>query len=380
MSRDIRGAVASNAGDEFHELWALREALKLVQIRTDLHAITLEGVAVSGPVVAGGREWDGVDCALYYGGTSIASAERIDLVQLKYSSSENLPAWTVANLTASTSVKDDNSVIRKLARAFTNSTKGRSAKYIWENVRVSLVSNRPIGKKLNDAVTLASTGGTSTDIDNLAKASGLSKSAFANFCSILQLQGGADASPRLRTDAVKAIAAIRDADVKQSLLDLRMHIRTMMLPAGARQPIVRDTVLGWLDTGLIDSLYPCPADFEPLGPIIERPVAEVLAQAIAANPLVCLVGAGGCGKTTTLRTFQNHLPPGSETIVFDSYGGGRYADASVPRHRPLEVFTQLNNEIAERFQLPIFIPLKDHPNIVSVRFFSCKAARTRHPG
>ena len=48
MSSDIDfgGARGSNTGDVYHELWAVRTALKLLDSSNDLEAVTVEG----GPV------------------------------------------------------------------------------------------------------------------------------------------------------------------------------------------------------------------------------------------------------------------------------------------------------------------------------------------
>ena len=41
---DPRGARGSNAGDDFHELWAARQAIRLLANEDGLEAITVEGV------------------------------------------------------------------------------------------------------------------------------------------------------------------------------------------------------------------------------------------------------------------------------------------------------------------------------------------------
>jgi hypothetical protein len=45
LQADYRGARGSNAGDDFHELWAVRQALTLLSADGDLKAVTLEGIA-----------------------------------------------------------------------------------------------------------------------------------------------------------------------------------------------------------------------------------------------------------------------------------------------------------------------------------------------
>ena len=41
---DYGGARGSNTGDEFHELWAVRQALRLLDLSSGLTAATVEGV------------------------------------------------------------------------------------------------------------------------------------------------------------------------------------------------------------------------------------------------------------------------------------------------------------------------------------------------
>jgi hypothetical protein len=82
---DYRGARGANAGDDFHELWALRQALALLDQDTGLTAVTVEGLRAEDESGTPSDTWDGVDCALYYGGDHVASATRILAAQLKYS-------------------------------------------------------------------------------------------------------------------------------------------------------------------------------------------------------------------------------------------------------------------------------------------------------
>ena len=64
---DFRGARGSNVGDDFHELWALRQALALLDPTEDLGAVTVEGLRAEDEKGKPADTWDGVDCTLYYG-------------------------------------------------------------------------------------------------------------------------------------------------------------------------------------------------------------------------------------------------------------------------------------------------------------------------
>jgi hypothetical protein len=112
---DYRGARGSNAGDQFHELWALQRALTLLEAGSGLAALTVEGVATESKADDDqSSTWDGVDCALYSGGQTIETADKIELVQLKYSSANPTGTWTTARLTENTKAKGNNSALRKL--------------------------------------------------------------------------------------------------------------------------------------------------------------------------------------------------------------------------------------------------------------------------
>jgi hypothetical protein len=75
----------------------LDRALSLLNPSTDLQALTVEGVRSGEDLTdEAATAWDGVDCALYFGGRSLAAADRVELAQLKYSGSNPTSPWTIA--------------------------------------------------------------------------------------------------------------------------------------------------------------------------------------------------------------------------------------------------------------------------------------------
>jgi hypothetical protein len=150
---DFLGAKASNAGDSFHELWALHAALELVKARTQLIAVTVEGVRAIDSASSSLDAWSGVDCGLYFGEDSFASARRIELIQLKYSSANPDKNWTVAGLTASSSKNKNNSVIRRLANQF-NAAYAQRRNDPNKETLVRFVTNRPIAPEVITALGL----------------------------------------------------------------------------------------------------------------------------------------------------------------------------------------------------------------------------------
>jgi hypothetical protein len=117
VSNDNAGAPASNAGDRFHELWALRQALSLLDPDSTYQAMTVEGVPLKDTNPAAGS-WDAVDVCLMAGGESLETASSTVFAQLKYSTTNPTSSWTVARLTKNDAKKGNNSPIRKLADSF----------------------------------------------------------------------------------------------------------------------------------------------------------------------------------------------------------------------------------------------------------------------
>ncbi len=82
---DYRGARGANAGDDYHELWALRQALSILDKKTGLYAVAVEGLQSEDEGGKSPDTWDGVDCTFYYGNEDTGIPTRIVIAQFKYS-------------------------------------------------------------------------------------------------------------------------------------------------------------------------------------------------------------------------------------------------------------------------------------------------------
>ena len=153
---DFRGARGSNAGDQFHELWALEQILALLDPGTELAAVTVEGI-VAAPSKAGEDEphWDGVNCALYFGHETLERSQRVEICQLKYSSSDPNRSWSVARLTSNSVAKGNNSILRKLATDYRDA---RARMQPGSELVVRLVSNQPVAQDTLKVVQKDPTG------------------------------------------------------------------------------------------------------------------------------------------------------------------------------------------------------------------------------
>lgn len=361
---DYRGARGSNAGDQFHELWALLQILELLKPGTSLTAVGVEGVKADTPAGTDGPTWDGVDVALYYGAASLEDADRVEFAQLKYSSANPETPWTVARMTYNTAKKGNNSPLRKLADAFKG---GRARMKTGTAMRIRFVSNQAIADDLGTALAARWTGDLATaglpeivvaNLRDLQSASGLNQSEFAEFVACLDVtECGVGSRFKLQENIVSVVAEHLGDDVSSEARDLQMRVRELMLPERANEVVTGKNVLLWFGFSARDGLFPSEPDIRlPANPIKRAAAHTVLNQLNNGSRVVLVHGVGGCGKTTLMRQVQDGLPSGSVSVNFDCFGGGRYIYADDKRHLPEKAFLQLTNEIALALQLPLFIP------------------------
>ncbi|GAA5531408.1 ATP-binding protein [Herpetosiphon gulosus] len=362
---DLRGARASNAGDTFHELWVLRHALSLLNEDTNLAAITVEGLMVDDEIGTSKDQWDGVDCAFYYGGDSIESADRIVVDQLKYSTSNAQQPWTVNRLTYASNDKKDNSVIGRLAKIFSGLKKKRSDFIAGKHITLRLVSNQPLdpavwamllgqptpprrGKKQTAPVT---------DRDRFVKASGLDSNTFEDFIKSLDFSlCGIQSRFALEKHIHATISTWIDDDARTSVNNLLRFVQSAMLPEGRRDYITRQSILAGLGFSDPRTIFPCPSEIKQLDHLVLRAAAQTIVEMLISNKQrLCVHGEGGMGKTTLLQDIKARLPDDSVMIVFDCYGGGRYLDADAFRHRAQDAFLQLSNDLAREIRIPLLL-------------------------
>jgi hypothetical protein len=359
---DLLGARASNAGDEFHELWATRAAIRLLDRRDDLCGLTVEGVAAIDGSVTDPRVWDGVDCTLYFGGLSADSARHIRIEQLKYSSGAPQQAWTVGRLVSGTDRA--STVLNKLARSWAHlkgKQKGKST------LEAALVTNQPISESLRDALARLQANPPKMpkvrpdekddDVLRIAWAIGMAAPKAAKFVEALELDGGAGSRFSVEEKALAEIARWTDQDVVSRLSDIRKLVRDRMMPGPAGEVITAESILLRMSAVEYGVLFPCPPVLAETPDPISRAEVETAVHDLVRNSTtrLCLHGEAGIGKTTALEQIRRSLPSGSEMVVYDCYGAGRYLDSDAVRHRPHDAFLQLTNEIAVQLKLPLLV-------------------------
>lgn len=356
---DSLGARASNAGDQFHELWALQQALDLLNPSSGLNAVTVEGVKTEAEEIDR-AVWDGVDCALYFGGNSLERATRIDIAQHKYSSTAPDKDWTVARLSYSKKKEGDNSALRRLADAFAGV---RRVMQPGAELRVRLISNQNVASEVHDAISALIAPPSkldpklATNADKFKSATGLEGGDLTIFLRCLDFSDcGKSSRSSLRGAITQYVSQILGEDESATVRDLMSQIRELMMPGYSRAIITRQMVLSWFGVTTETGLFPALSDFKSITNAIQREPTRALYEAISSGTkLVCLHGGAGCGKTTTLAQLNSALPPSSVLLLFDCYGAGRYLFTNDRRHLPEHAFTQIANELALKLGIPFLL-------------------------
>lgn len=348
------GAVASNAGDDFHTLWAAREILRLLDLQGDVSAVKVEGLPRDEIHASLGLHGQAVDILLLRNTTP---GPFHSYLQLKYSASNPADSWTWARLLAPRAkTRPQSSVLGKLAGLM---------KAVGFKGDFAIVSNQPLEAKVaTDVDRLVASGvvPAAADqklFDQLLAGLGLTSAELIAFLKVWDRTTFHSASRlALESEVIRRVAQTADADARDDAGRLQRRVAALMLPENQNHPpVTREDLLLWLGAGSQQMLFPAPSRIQAAQPYLRRAVVKDLAQLLAANrsrPLRIHAG-GGCGKTSLVCDLPAILPSGSEVLIYDCYGGGLFLASDQKRHHPEQAFTQLGNELAARLKSPLVV-------------------------
>jgi hypothetical protein len=366
------GARESNAGDDFHILWTARRCLRLLDGRSDLQAVFIEGVAEED--VYDDDLVLGADLSEYYGGEDFPSAVRVTVSQLKYSVRHRSVKWTIARLIEKRG--RTSSVVGRLGEVVRNYMADGLAE-VASKLRVSLVSNQEAGDDLVELLRAAKSGwdtghvGSAAideklrrDYDRLMRASGLDDTWFRVLLRIFTIEDcGAEARAVLEVELFRDIGRHLGPSVSAGFNALYHFISQMAQPEARGLKIDRRLIHPVLGVASEGDLFPAPPRFEfPTNAIATKASRHIADAIVAADQGRILVqGGSGVGKTTALLASRQLMPAGSVFVAFDCFGLGQSSSWS-QRNSRTNVLIQIANEVAVSAGTPLLLA----PNLGSL--------------
>jgi len=392
----------SNAGHDFHVLWATRKVITMLSPNSPLKCVKMEGVHQydTAQLLPDEDHFLAADLTEYYGGEHFAEASQIIITQLKYSTRHENKEWTLGRLKERSSSTRDDSVIQRLAASYTDLlANGFSRGDVIKKTKIRLVSNQPLDPKLNNwikeiqSVIAAQTKPFDTlqglidklpkkpksitkndklpkkpdsKIENVKKLHsflGLSDTDFINFLQVLDFSGcGQDSRMGQQLAMIHDISSsVYSGGRKDALLQLTNLVRQEALPERKDSPgLTQEDILAELGVLSLKELFPEPSQLLFPKNLIVTEEAKELADEIINNNRVLAHGIAGVGKSTTVQQLQRHFPSGSRVVLYDCYGGGNYHSINSGRHTLQRFLFQISNELSIQTGLPFLI--KAHSN------------------
>ncbi|SEB25125.1 hypothetical protein [Variovorax sp. YR216] len=351
---------ASKAGHAFHEAWAARTALELLPPSTDLTAITLEGFDERDEQSLGTGAVEIADLVRYHGGTDVARAHRVTVVQFKYS---------IASADTAVRAADLASTLAKFAATDAELRATHGDDHVLDVVRYEFATNRPIHENLWKAIAAVVAGTRETG--DIARQAGQIAEALKEYphpsgdllrrLEIVGSKGSLTEAERAISTTLAAWSEPGDPDAEKRLLKLRNLIRIKAGPGSETDKrIDRVAVLAELEVEHEDRLYPTPDAFPEVEVVIQRDVLGDIATLAreAGLPLV-VHAAGGMGKTVLMQGLADRLRADGPVVLFDGFGAGRWRDPADGRHLPERTLVHLANLMAGQGLCDILLPVAD---------------------
>lgn len=376
------GAIASNAGDDFHLIWAAKKIVDMLKPESKLNAVVVEGPTWDDSVTIEDQTLlYSIDISEYYGGVNFQDAKRVIFSQLKYSAYLPDKEWNLSRLCLASDNRNSNSIIRRMADTYKGFAKLHGD--ISNKVLIKLVSNQKISSELVDIIkkckdiigeykykyTANMLNKLEDDhrmvIEKLYAISKLPSGLFVQFIQTLDFDDcGTDVRDIHEMELMQQIGKWGFNNTKSSYNDLVMAIRKCMLPEGEHTTIDRNWVKAKL--GVEErNIFPAPARLVPIsGKYIKKSGEEEISKAIleSRKQWTCLHATAGAGKTSFVRNLKDYLPDDSVVVLYDCYGGGAFLQPDQPRHKMEMAIPQICNMLAVecKTELLLRMPEEEH--------------------
>ncbi len=335
----------SRAGDAFHYRWAARRCLRLINPKSSLQYLVIEGSGGRQKELAGEYVIDVAE----YSGSEENNDQEIIYFQLKHSTKRKDEYFNLSDL---------KGTIEGFAKRYSDLFKDVQIQHP-RSVKFSIVTNRSISDQFKEGILAIGKGGKAKKRfqETLEKYTQLKDDHLRDFCASLELVDGEGDYNAQRHELHAEISQLLAGAVDNAQIDsIIALVQEQVLPHSSGR-IVREDILKRFGVTSERELFPAPPELEKLNNAIKREQHDNLLNHIleASAPIIIHAG-GGVGKSIVARQLADSLPTGALGIVYDCFGAGRYRNRSEPRHRHRDALVQIANEIASRGLCDPLIP------------------------
>lgn len=385
------GARASTAGDLYHFAWCARRMLDLLHPRRQLELIVMEGDGADKIDLGDGREdYVFTDMSEFYGGDTVATADRIVLTQFKYSYAEPRKAWTLSRL-CSAGNSSSTSVIGKMAQDWQR---------VWSQagnhceIRCELRSNQPLADPAEKTLRKL-TGYSRAALETLPNSSPV-PAEFAESWHQLTAATGLQEDELLRFLDSLSLHGFGATDLRETLGQLGGEVGDWGVPginsgrerlleyacerasAGTRRSIRKAHVLEQLGLREMD-FSPCPYQPKECEVRVQTQSAETLRDSVRRlnSGLILLHGPAGSGKSVAIQQLAEGVF-GLECVVYDFYADGAGLHHGTNVWSVQSCLTQIINDLDGALHTEIFANRQQDTAILRHRFISALGKASAH--
>jgi hypothetical protein len=328
----------SRAGDVFHYRWAARRCLRMLDFKSKINYVVIEGSSESS------RPGEFVMDVTEYVESSEDGKEDINYFQLKHSVKRVEEPFQLSEL---------QNTIEGYADRFKDHLNNVSEDH--GVIKYYLITNRTVNEKLVESVKAIANGSKPDTrvLNTLRRYTKLNDTDLKSFCSCLDFIDSEVDFYSQKKELHFEMGALFAGVIEQAEINnLVALIQEKALPdktdkSGIKGKITKEDVLKLFGVSDTRDLFPAPAELEKLNHLIRRQQHEVLLKGVLDSTEPIIIRAeGGVGKSVFCQQLAKSLPDGSLAIIYDCFGAGNYLNKSQPRHRCRDALLQIANEIA----------------------------------
>ncbi|MGH2308074.1 hypothetical protein ACRCD8_09900 [Aliarcobacter sp. ERUVET-8] len=347
----------SRAGHDFHLIWTARRTLQLLNSKSDLVAVAIEGISKE-EEYTNEKSLLSIDTAEYYTSENVKQASKIKYYQLKYSTKESTKEWKASELSPR-----KKSIAKGIIQSFSKNFKENIDKYgiafVLKKYEYYFVTNRPIDVNIKKLLKLNKenkledhnkefTKEIKTIYKRFYEDSGLQKVEFHAFLLIfdfLDIEDSRYCQQQKYNHEINNFIPSFDMDVSIKLKEL---INSRAMPEYENDPVIRkETVFLAFGITKLEDILPAQSSFNILGNYIHRAQEREIAKCILESEYPVVIHAsGGVGKSSFAQNLSYLMPKNSKCVIFDGFANGAYRSPKDQRHLHKNGLIQIINEFA----------------------------------